>query len=127
MKTDLVQIRRWIFLILLFGFALGCRRSGTHGSKPVSDSLTIAAAVKSYHMMTGKLPTTEQGLNALINRPDDLPPEVKWVVMFKKIPTDPWGVEYEYTLLSTDNDPKFEIRSLGPDGIRSEDDIVSTH
>lgn len=127
MKTVFVQSRRWIFLILLFGFALGCWRSGTHSSKPVSDCLIIAAAVDSYRMVTGNYPTTEQGLAALMNRPDGLPPEANWVMMFKEIPTDPWGNEYEYTLLSTDDDPKFEIRSLGPDGIRSEDDIVSAH
>ena len=127
MKTDLVQIRRWIFLILLFGFALGCRRSGAVISQAQPDIMNIVAAVLSYRIMTGTLPTTEQGLDALITRPVDLPPEAKWAMAFKKVPNDAWGNEYQYTLLSTDNDPKFEIRSLGPDGIRSEDDIVSTH
>lgn len=127
MKADSVQIRPWIFLVLLFGFAAGCRRSGTFFSPTMTDSENITAAVLSYRIMTGKLPTTEQGLDALMNRPDDLSPEAKWVVLFKEIPTDPWGNEYEYTLLSIDHVPNFEIRSLGQDGIRSEDDIVSTH
>lgn len=123
----MVQIKRCILLILLFGFSLGCRRSGADISQAYSDIMNIAAAVKSYHMMTGQLPTTEQGLAALTKRPDDLPADSKWVMSFKKVPTDPWGIEYEYTLLSTDGDPKFEIRSLGQDRIRSEDDIESTY
>lgn len=79
-----------------------------------------------YYLATGELPTTEQGLAALVERPDDLPPGKDWVRLASEVPIDPWNNEYEYTLLHGGEELTFEIRGFGPDGIRSDDDLVST-
>lgn len=60
-------------------------------------------------------------LNALYERPSNLPDPSKWMQFLKEpVGLDPWGRPYEYTV----SGDSYEIRSLGPDGVKSDDDIV---
>lgn len=62
-----------------------------------------------------------QDLNALHEQPGNLPDPSKWTRLLKEpVGLDPWGNPYEYTR----SGDSYEIRSLGPDGQRSDDDIV---
>lgn len=115
-----------LILIVIFGFVVGCRKSRTHLSMAATDADSLAAALKAYYQTTGELPTEDQGLGALVLRPDNLAPTSNWVPLASAVPNDPWGNLYEYAPLTGGDKPKFEIRSLGPDGIRSEDDSITT-
>lgn len=66
--------------------------------------------------------TYPPNLNALYEQPANLSDPSKWTRLLKEpVGPDPWGNEYEYINKGDD----YEIRSLGPDGQRSDDDIVS--
>jgi general secretion pathway protein G len=70
-------------------------------------------AVDTYRLDVGKFPTTEQGLQALREKPQDQP---KWDGPYlpKEVPLDPWGNPYEYRCPSEHGD--YEIVSYGADG-----------
>ena len=70
-------------------------------------------ALAQYRLDTGRFPTTEQGLNVLVNKPANEP---KWdgPYLSKAVPPDPWGNPYAYRSPSQHGD--YEIVSLGRDG-----------
>jgi len=79
-------------------------------------------ALESYKILAKKYPTTQQGLEALVNKPT-LPPIPKhYSPPLTSLPVDPWGNDYIYE----SNGYKYTIISKGSDGaIRTEDDIKS--
>ncbi len=74
----------------------------------------LSAALDMYSMEVGKYPTTEQGLQALIEKPDDAK---RWngpYLRKNKIPQDPWVTDYQYA--SPGQKGKFDLYSYGADG-----------
>ena len=71
-------------------------------------------ALGAYRLDTGRYPSTEQGLRALVERPSD---EAKWSgpYLSKALPADPWGRSYAYRNPG-DSGREFELSSLGKDG-----------
>ena len=85
----------------------------------------IATALDMYELDNGEYPTAEQGLKALVAKPDSSPVPTHWNGPYlKKIPLDPWQRPYEYKMPSNHNQD-YDLSSLGPDGIESADDIVN--
>ncbi len=86
----------------------------------------LGKALDQYRIDTGHYPTTEQGLNALIQRPNDEP---KWAGPYlqKKVPLDPWRRPYIYKSPGENGD--YDLLSLGKDGAvggtKDSQDIVS--
>lgn len=74
----------------------------------------LAKALDTYRLDTGRYPTTEQGLGALVVRPQDEP---KWTGPYlqKAVPADPWGRPYVYRSPGQSDD--FDLSSLGKDGL----------
>ena len=70
-------------------------------------------ALDQYRLDTGKYPTTEQGLNALVAKPDNEP---KWAGPYlkKAVPDDPWGNKYVYK--SPGEHGEYDLMSFGKDG-----------
>jgi general secretion pathway protein G len=70
-------------------------------------------ALAQYRLDTGHYPSTEQGLNALMNNPGN---ESKWSgpYLAKAIPPDPWGNPYIYKYPGEHGD--FDLLSYGKDG-----------
>ena len=70
-------------------------------------------ALDTYRLDTGRFPTTEQGLNALVAKPADV---AKWngPYLRKAVPLDPWGNPYRYKSPAEKGD--YEILSYGKDG-----------
>jgi general secretion pathway protein G len=70
-------------------------------------------ALDTYRLDVGKYPTTDMGLQALRERPEDVE---KWDGPYlpKEIPTDPWGHAYEYK--SPGDHGEYDILSFGADG-----------
>ena len=71
-------------------------------------------ALDTYRLDTGRYPSTEQGLAALMIRPADEP---KWngPYLQKPVPPDPWGKPYVYRSPGQDGSD-FDLLSLGRDG-----------
>ena len=80
-----------------------------------ADFNAIGSAIKTYQIITGQLPPSELGLQALITRPDSLPAGARWTKIMDRIPTDPWNQPYHY--LAGDSFPLgFGLYSCGKDG-----------
>lgn len=71
-------------------------------------------ALDAYRLDTGHYPTTEQGLNALVVRPNDEP---KWAGPYlqKQVPLDPWGNAYVYRSPGAGGED-FDLTSMAKDG-----------
>jgi general secretion pathway protein G len=70
-------------------------------------------ALDTYRLDVGHYPTTEQGLNVLLQRPQN---EAKWngPYLQKAVPLDPWGKPYQYK--SPGEHGEFDLWSFGKDG-----------
>jgi len=76
-------------------------------------------ALELYYLDNGMYPTTEQGLSALIEKPDTGEIPEGWkeggYLNKKKLPVDPWGNEYVYVSPGMHNQD-FDLFSLGKNG-----------
>jgi general secretion pathway protein G len=81
-----------------------------------SDIRAIMSALKLYRLDNGVYPATEQGLAALVVRPDTgvIPRNWKQGGYLDRVPKDPWGAEYQY--LNPGVNGEIDIFSLGADG-----------
>ncbi len=85
----------------------------------------ISKALELYRIDNGFYPTTDQGLKALVEKPDTEPIPKKWKKPYMdEIPKDPWGNEYVY-IYPGSHKKNFDLFSYGPDGVESEDDITN--
>ena len=90
------------------------------------DFHSFSSALRTYKINAGHYPSTEQGLQALVERPTIPPIPDDWVKLDTNVPTDPWKNEYRYRRLPDSSPRPFELRCVGPDGIEgSKDDRVS--
>ena len=104
---------------------------GTSNSHPPeqrvkADFQSIRAALGTYKINAGHYPTTEQGLQALVERPTIPPYPQDWGQTMLKVPTDPWKRDYQYRLVGEAPEDEFELRSLGKDGIEGTKDDQSS-
>ncbi len=88
-------------------------------AKAKSDIKAIELALKMFKLDNGFYPTTEQGLKALIQKPDIEPIPKHYreggYLEAKGVPKDPWGNPYIYRSPGEEGRP-YEIISLGADG-----------
>ena len=85
--------------------------------KAYADFKSIETALKIYRLDNYVYPTTEQGLEALVE-PSSLDPEprnFKAGGYLQQLPIDPWGRPYLY--LSPGENGEIDIYSLGADGV----------
>jgi general secretion pathway protein G len=84
---------------------------------------TFTSNLRLYEINNRFLPTTEQGLEALVAKPTTEPAPRRWTQYMSEIPMDPWGKPYQYRNPGQHNPRTFDLYSMGPDGIESDDDI----
>jgi general secretion pathway protein G len=87
-----------------------------------TDFQAITTQLKTYEMRNFNVPTTEQGLEALVVRPTIKPEPRKWMKLMDSVPLDPWGNPYLYRSPGKFN-PAFDLYSWGPDKKESSDDL----
>lgn len=79
----------------------------------------LETAIKMYKLDNGQYPTTEQGLNALVERPAIGVIPKNWreggYLEKRKVPLDPWGNQYIYISPGLHGD--YDIFSYGADGV----------
>lgn len=80
---------------------------------------SIGTALKLYKLDNGSYPTTEMGLQALVDRPETGNAPKNWrtggYLDKGKVPNDPWGNEFIYLSPGVHDD--FDIVSYGADGV----------
>ncbi|MGI4779062.1 MAG: type II secretion system major pseudopilin GspG [Janthinobacterium lividum] len=79
-----------------------------------TDVNNIMQALKLYRLDNQRYPTAEQGLQALITRPNSGPAAPNWKIYVEKLPNDPWGRPYQY--LNPGIKGEIDVLSLGADG-----------
>jgi len=60
------------------------------------DVAAIMQALKLYRLDNGRYPTTEQGITALVTKPQSDPVPANWQKYLDRVPKDPWGNVYQY-------------------------------
>lgn len=88
---------------------------------------SFGTALETYRLDTGEYPSQEQGLNALIERPNNVPNWHGPYLRKRIIPDDPWGEPYIYRYPGEFDD--YGILSYGADrregGSDEDKDILS--
>lgn len=82
--------------------------------KAKQDIQILQSALDLYRLDNGFYPTTDQGLEALVKKPETPPAPANWKTggYIRHLPHDPWGHSYQY--INTNNNLK--IFSEGPKG-----------
>jgi general secretion pathway protein G len=80
------------------------------------DIASLLQALKLYRLDNIRYPTTEQGLQALVTKPDIEPVPNNWKSggYLERLPKDPWGNPYLY--LNPGRNGEIDVYSLGTDG-----------
>lgn len=71
----------------------------------------LMQALKLYRLDNGRYPTTQQGLQALVTRPENT---ASWRPYLERLPNDPWGHPYQYLSPGVKGD--VDVFSFGADG-----------
>ncbi len=80
------------------------------------DLNTLSAALRSYETDNMFLPSSEQGLAALVQKPSSRPVPANYTAKLKKPLLDPWGNSYHYRRPGSKDKGGFDVYSAGPDG-----------
>ena len=105
---------------LLLGMAIYHLR-GVHESaqeqRVDADLATFKEVLTAYQLESGVLPTTEQGLKALWEKPTLDPVPTRWHAVMDQEVVDPWNHPYQYRLPGKYNPDGYDVFSCGPDGL----------
>ena len=79
-----------------------------------------------FKMHCGRFPTSDEGLAALLQKPDDEEIADKWAGPYvKKAPKDPWGHDLIYECPGRYNEDSYDLSSAGPNGQEGDDDDIT--
>jgi len=100
-------------LATLVGPALFKRVGASRQKTAMAQITLLETALKTFKLDVGRYPTTEEGLKAVVARPEGVR---FWdgPYLEKDVPDDPWGNPYLYK--SPAEKAEYEITSLGADG-----------
>jgi general secretion pathway protein G len=86
-------------------------------TKTKVDMKSIEESLGLFKLDNGFFPSTEQGLKALVTKPETgrIPTKFSVDGYLKKVPTDPWGKPYAYISPGVHN-RNFDLISYGADG-----------
>jgi type II secretion system protein G len=99
-------------------------RTVVYPRRAVRNVRDVSAALDWFYRDTGRYPTEDEGLYALVVSP---PAATGWRGPYlKRVPTDPWGFPYyyQYPVRADDGGVDYAVVSAGPDGkLGTADDI----
>lgn len=113
----LLELLVVVVIIGLLAAYVGPRYFSQLGKSEVTVALAqidaLEKALDTFRLDVGRYPTTEEGLNALMQRPTSA---LRWngPYLKKAVPADPWGRPFSYRAPGTNGE--FEIVSYGRDG-----------
>ena len=81
------------------------------------DISALMQALKLYRLDNNAYPSTDQGLQALVQRPTTAPVPPNWKTggYLERLPKDPWG--YNYQFLNPGLHGEIDVFSYGADGV----------
>jgi general secretion pathway protein G len=75
----------------------------------------LGAGLDLFHLEVGRYPTTDEGIEALVEKPASVSVWNGPYLKKKRIPKDPWGNEFHYRMPG-ENGP-YDLYSLGADNM----------
>ena len=119
----LIEIMVVIIILGILAVYIGPKIMGrpeeARRTKAKVDIAALETALKLYKLDNGIYPSTEQGLQALIEKPESGVVPKKWrdggYLDKNKVPKDPWGNDFVYLSPGVHGD--FDIISYGSDGV----------
>ena len=86
-------------------------------ARAAGDMASFLGALQAYKNIGGMYPSTSQGLEALIKRPQSSPQPRDWVQALadEEALLDPWDTRYKYEYPGSKDPSRPEIMSAGPD------------
>ena len=105
-------------IVIILGVAVARLGNTTGIAKDMrvqADLQQISTQLRLYESMNGFLPTTQQGLQALVSQPSTDPRPARWYQLFKDLPKDPWANDYIYISPGRKNPTGYDLYSAGPD------------
>jgi general secretion pathway protein G len=123
----LLEIMVVVFIIGLLATIVAPRILGrtdeARRTKALADIASVTQALNLYRLDNGAYPTTEQGLEALVERPTSAPMPRAWRAegYLDRVPADPWGNPYVYVLATPE---RYVLKSLGSDGAEGGDGVA---
>ncbi len=105
-------------IVIILGVAVSKLGNTTGVAKDMrvrADIQAISTQLKLYESVNGFVPTTEQGLQALVTPPESDPKPTRWYQLFKELPQDPWSNNYIYISPGRKNPNGFDLYSAGAD------------
>ena len=90
--------------------------------KVKQDIAEIQAALDMYRLDNYVYPSTDQGLQALAQKPSANPAPPHWKQYLDQVPQDPWGHPYQYLNPGT-HGGAVDIWSYGADGVPGGDGV----
>lgn len=127
---SLIEIMVVLFIIGIMAAVVAPQILGSKDAaslkKAAVDIQQLESSLEMYQLRTNLMPTTEQGLEALISIPtiDPIPKNYPEDGIIKRLPVDPWG--NEYVLLNPGQVDKYDIYSFGPDRVDGTEDDIGT-
>ncbi len=113
-------------IVVLMGLGVGLLSGNLDFAKDTrvrSDLKTLKMQLQLYETMNLRLPTTQQGLKALVEKPSSPPEPRRWRQLLEREMVDPWDNTYQYVNPGRKNPNGYDLYSLGPDREESEDDM----
>lgn len=93
-------------------------------SRVSADMDKISLALQSYEGRALRVPTTEQGLEALVEKPTLEPIPENYRPYMEELPKDPWGQPYKYRFPAQKSKKSYDLWTVGPDGAEGTDDDI---
>ncbi len=124
----LIEVLLAIAMISLLAFIVvtNVDKTLTGGQTSITKSFvngSLSTPMMTFKLAMGRYPTTEEGLNALLQAPDGT--EDRWTGPYvRDLPKDPWGNPYQYACPATKSKDGYDIWSMGPDGKSGTDDDI---
>jgi general secretion pathway protein G len=120
----LIEIMVVIVILALLAALVAPKLIGRSDDAKIADAKVqirnIETGLKLYKLDSGAYPTTEQGLQALVEKPTTGQIPNNWrtegYLESKKIPKDPWKNDYIY--LSPGEHGDYDLCSYGADGVK---------
>jgi len=93
------------------------RPDEARATRTQQDIRAVGAALDLYRLDNFSYPTTDQGLEALVTKPGNLPQGAHWKQggYLDKVPADAWGRPYYY--LRPGVHGEYDLYSFGADGV----------